>query len=349
MDCFLHIGAMKTGSSAMQTCFAQGRAALAAAGLWYPASGDSSEDRARRGLLSAGNGWPVAWLLQPSMRRPDFDRGACEAYVVEACRAAGPRPVLFSHEMVAGAPAEEIAAFARLVAGQGRRLRAILFVRHVLDHAVALYQQVLKQGRLPLNRARFADLDGFIARHRTGFARQIETWAGTLGEANLAVLSYDEHRADIPGAVLRIALPPGTVVPALPPAPLVNRSLTGLEMLLYEALNAEPEPGPLCLAVSDALTNAPATERSEVWVGAAAFEAFRRHNQDAVARINARWFGGREALRLASEQVRIGEAPPVSARALAALAARGIAAVLHRARDARGRPGDAPGAGAAVP
>lgn len=342
MDCLLHVGASKTGSSAIQVSFARNRARLAEAGLWYPPATDGSERRAERGLVNSGNAVPLAHLLIPDMRPEGFDPAAVREGIAAAFREAGDRrPVLFSCEMLAAAWPGEIGEFAGFVRAQGRRLRVVFYVRHLLDHAVALYQQILKQGRARLHLSGTPRLADYLATYRNGFERQIEHYRSAVGAGNVEVPSYERERADLTGRLLARLLP-GRAVPALEPAPLVNRSPSHVEMRLYERLNLEEDAGRLCLFLSDALLNAPPPARAaEVSVPPAAFEAFAARHADTLERINAVAFGGEPVLRMVSDRLRVADAPPLSEEEVYPGAGAVLLAVMRRAMAER-RPEQAP-------
>jgi hypothetical protein len=159
MDVWLHVGAPKTGTSALQAALARARGRLAEAGLCYPVACDADADaRACRGEITTGNGAAIGCLVAPAHRPPGFDPAVACAWLERALAEAGDgRTVLFSSEVMQRPEPEAARALLDLLTQGGRRrLRILYFVRHALDYAVADYAQLLKVGMVPQHAA---DLD----------------------------------------------------------------------------------------------------------------------------------------------------------------------------------------------
>jgi hypothetical protein len=289
------------------------------------------------GLRSAGNAAPLHHLLVGTPATRPEDRAAARDFLAASLRAAEGRTVLLSCEMLAPARRPALEELAGGLRDQGWELRIVLHVRHLLDHAAAMYLERLKQGRL--REMRTATLVDFLARYRNRFASEIETMRAVVGAERVHVLSYDEERKDLLGGLLRIMVPGRDLT--LGPAPVVNRSPTPAETLVYERLNLEADALRLCQALTDATMNGPAAapEGGMMTIPDAAFEAFRANHAGVPARINALAFGGRPVVRMCSERLRIGDAAEIPAeRAIEAGGGLLAAALRHALQRGAGAP-----------
>lgn len=329
MDVWLHVGAGKTGTSAIQAALAQGRARLAAAGLFYPEALNPVGDAiARAGGITSGNGLALGWMLSPTRLDARYDPEATRAWLLRALAEAGDRTILFSSEFMQQPDAAAIPPVLDLLRDGGRRrVRVLHYARHALDHAVAGYAQILKTADVqPAGRT----LEDHLAAIGVPFLQQLETWAAAVGRDAVVARLYDEDRAALLRAVLGCVHP--DAVGALPDAAkdaLVNRSPTPTEMRLLGLLNAEPDAAALRKAFVNGVLNAPAAVPEALTLDEEAVAAFARHAQPVIDALNRDWLlpAGRMPILLSAGTIRIGPAPAVDpARSEAALGAAFIGA-----------------------
>ena len=332
MDVWLHVGAGKTGTSAIQAALAQGREQLAEAGLFYPrALNPRTDAMAEAGGITSGNGLALGWMLCPSRRDARYDASATRAWLRRALMEAGGRTILFSSEFMQLPEPAAIPPVLDLLTEHGRRrLRVLHFSRHALDHAVAGYAQILKTAAIrPAGRT----LEQHLSTIGVPFLRQLETWAAAVGREAVVARLYDEDRDALVRAVLGCVHPDAVgVLPDSVETMVVNRSPTPTEMRLLHRLSAEPDADVQRMAFVNGLLNAPPAVPEALTLGEAAVAAFAADALPVVDALNRDWLlpAGRAPIRLSAGRIRVGTPPPTDpARLEAALGAAFIATVRH--------------------
>ncbi len=188
MECFLHLGFHKTGTSSMQSLLAQNRDRLGP----------------ETALLNHNDPelWPVQKACVAYVRRPDAARGArvSETFAARLAplAARGVRRVLVSSEMLLGpipapyrpgapyAAAPELAA--RLVAGAhsaGYRPHLCLYVRNRNAWADSLQRHLLRSRGL---RESVAEIDAWLVRMDFDLRMAAEAVAARTGGATILAL-----------------------------------------------------------------------------------------------------------------------------------------------------------------
>ena len=347
MKAFLHIGAGKTGTSAIQVALAQNREELGARGLLYPALPAGADDRAARGEISSGNAQMLGWYCNPNSPSREFTREGVACWITESAAEARGRNLLFSSESLQFARPDSATELVGLLRGEGYEPEVIFYVRHMLDHAVAEYLQHLKFGFARLaQRERAGTLPGFVRLYRCQFARSIGAFAAVLPRDALHVRLYDSERPRLLAGFFGIL---GIEAPAAGAADaanrVVNRSLTPEELPLFEALARLPDGVRMCRQLTELLLNSPAATSAPFRVSEADFQVFERRNAPVLEEMNSVWLPGADKLRLRSDRIVIGGAVMPTAEQMATTYAETLAAVLRgldtqrRARATRdGRP-----------
>jgi len=141
---YLHIGIYKTGSSALQVLFAQNADALLAQGLTYPSS--ASVSGAKRGLITSGNGAPLALALKPGGDKDARDREL--AWFEDVLKGSGTPDILLSSEIFSELPAASFETLVALCGKHNRQLKIIAFVRDQASYLESLYIQHVKRRRI---------------------------------------------------------------------------------------------------------------------------------------------------------------------------------------------------------
>lgn len=141
---YLHIGIYKTGSSALQVFFAQNADALLAQGLTYPSS--ASVSGAKRGLITSGNGAPLALALKPGGDEDTRDREL--AWFEDVLKRSATPDILLSSEIFSELPAGAFETLADICRKHGRQLKIIAFVRDQASYLESLYIQHVKRRRI---------------------------------------------------------------------------------------------------------------------------------------------------------------------------------------------------------
>jgi hypothetical protein len=331
---YLHIGAGKTGTSAIQVALAQHREALAAAGVLYPVSAHGSDRRAARGEISSGNAIPLGRFTNPGAAPEGFDAEGVLSWVQGCVAEAAGRDLLFSSESMQFTRPDRAARLVETFRAAGYEPVVIFYVRHLLDAAVAEYQQFQKLG-LPLLRGgqRVGSLGEFLRQYRCRYLQSLEPFAALLPREALRVRLYEaEREALIPNF---FAIVSDVVPPAAAREKVVNRSLAPEELPVFERLGALPDGPRLCRLLTDTLLNAPPLSRTPVCVPEAEFAAFEALNLPILERINAEFLAGPDRLRLRSDRIAVGQPAPVELDQVYGVVVEYLAATLRRAEAVR--------------
>lgn len=223
----LHVGMMKTGTTALQSTASRRRAELARLGVLYPGV-HYNHRREAQALLR---------------RRPGAARTRRDSWdgLLAEVDDAGERRVLISNELLASAP-EPVAR--QLRDDLGPPAHVVLTVRSYAAVLPSLWQQYVKSGHRE-------DLAGFLAlrllddetaardmaRHDQGSV--VRRWVDVFGPEHVTVVVVDKReptRASSSFEAL-LDLPPGTMHEAALGGESLNRSLSVHEAALLLAVN----------------------------------------------------------------------------------------------------------------
>ncbi len=219
MRIVLHIGAPKTGSSALQSAFVLNRAALIERGIFYPRS--HTDANAAAGIPVSGNAIALAKFLNPNLSVPteEWEFNACAA-AIDRARDAGCSTVLYSSEYMSYFLSERIDDVLARAATFGAWVEIVYFVRHIAGHAMSSYRQHLKKGRFD---GTFA---AYIKRgYRPRFSSDIERSIAAVGRERLTVLAFDDLRKSLFPSMIEAM---GHVSHSLPSAADINSSTDGM-------------------------------------------------------------------------------------------------------------------------
>ena len=231
---YLHVGASKTGTSALQRGLYDSAAVLAAQGVAMPLT--SRDDHVRLVLR------PLGWVTASGFTRP-VDRERFSELQRLLRQAPGDR-ALMTCEDLCEADADRIATLVEVAEAAGQEVRVVLTVRRLSSVIPSEWQQFLKH-RLPLDYPTFLhkvrDRKGPWAAHfwlRQDVPAICERWADVVGTDRLDVVVTPDRRTD-PLGLYRIV---GEVVGFDPdslswPTRDVNASWGYVEAEVYRRVN----------------------------------------------------------------------------------------------------------------
>ncbi len=335
MKAYLHIGAPKTGTSALQAALARHQDDLATrAGILYPVSETGIEKRAARGAFTSGNATLLGAFLNPGQARQVPTRDEVEDWLRRCAEIADGRDLLLSSESMAGARPAEARELLSLLRGLGYRPVIVFYVRHLLDFAVSEYLQLLKAGFPRAAKVgRVPDgLGSFLSERRVNFLSNLRVFGHPNSDIDVVVRIYEEERAGLVERFFSIFTDDLVPDPAPPGIAEVNRSLSPEEAVLFERLARLPDGRRLCAAMLQAVisTPKPAGSRLRHHVDEAAYAMFADNNGPLVDQFNRAIFGGESRLRLASDRIVIGDAPHIEVSALLDAIVPSIAELVRR-------------------
>jgi hypothetical protein len=200
----LHIGMGKTGTTAVQKAFWLNRAALAEAGIAYPAIGATSGAHhliSPHVLPHLAQGAPWRRFLSPSEWMPKV-------------AALPEQRVFMSSELISSATPDAIAAFCAALTPVFD-LRILIYLRRQDDMIAAVYAQGVRGG---IQYRPFADVfDGRLAHY--DYMDRLAPWVAALGRDHITVRPYERSQFHARDLIRDVALhglgltdlPPGFV------------------------------------------------------------------------------------------------------------------------------------------
>lgn len=225
----LHIGAGKTGTSALQVAFAQNVAKLREFGIVYPE--DKYVERAKTGAITSGNALPLARFLRPDLdvdvdeRQPVFD-------LLAHYDSEGVSSILYSSEKLSTFMPGRLVLFQKLCAALNFEIKVVFYVRSIVDHAFAMYVQRVRTSYS-------GSFSSYLESHwGFPFRNVIERLRGELGPNAILIKNYDQLKADLLGDFARTVLELDEAqVSALAQPGVVNRSYSREEVQVLAELN----------------------------------------------------------------------------------------------------------------
>lgn len=213
----LHIGQSKTGSSFVQSSFAIGKSVLHDNGIHYPIS-DNIAKSAINGEITSGNFWP---------REGEIEK-LCDSVSNSPCK-----KILVSSESIFDI-LSNISGDHFLDSLKNSHsevsFRVLCYVRDPLEHAVSIYQQLVKRGGFTAGFADGLKYYDIPSRSIQAF-RRLKNYG-----AEITIFNYSRHRGHLLSTVERwLGLEEGML--PLPPKEIINRSLTNSELLIQRVMN----------------------------------------------------------------------------------------------------------------
>jgi hypothetical protein len=239
----LHIGAGKTGTSALQAALVRNRAWLATYGVDYPPS--PSDEAAAGYRITSGNGLLLAFALNPKLAMPPSITQADPIQdTLEVVVNSKQEHVLFSSELMLVFSGPRAARLRDEFAPHGIGLRFHFWVRNIAGHACSAYSQQVKRHRYT------GDFSAFVRNHyNPDFYGVLQRTTGVVGKENVIVTSYDRHREHLFGTLCRsLGVEAGGFEEV---RRTINRSLSREELEVMRSLNATLRSDMEGVAMSD--------------------------------------------------------------------------------------------------
>jgi hypothetical protein len=287
---FLHVGAGKTGTTAIQATIPSMRRNLEEVGLRAPLDRTLPSEIEFRPLVKSGYSASVAQLLNPSFKKPvpldmeetlkwleiEFEKAQNEGL-----------NLLFSSEALQFARATQLQAFKELAAQHRLTIKVIFYVRTALDYSISEYLQHLKKGFLNYPKKNTpTGLGDYIASARIPFGKTLSTFSQVFGRQSLDVRSYDVFKNNLLDNFFTAVTGESQKIPKIR---RLNRSLTRNEQEAMENL-IKYENGPeLCHRIGLKLIHisSPKDASRIYFVDEETLQKFNSNNESIVALVNS--------------------------------------------------------------
>jgi len=289
----LHVGATKTGTSAIQSALTRDRAALLANGVYYPE--DSSDEKAMAGRVTGGNGAIFRALYIEYQASPQRGLKKFEGRLRKLISANQAHTLLISHERASGLEPKLLSELRDIFSRHFNRVQVIFHVRHLTDHALSQYGEYIKR------RGMKNSFDAFAPKYRARFKNTIENYESVFAADDIQYVLYEVVRDNLYRDFLQRVGLPSSFYHREPER--VNRSLTPDELEVLRNVNGMRLSRSLVARIVEDFTfhNKRPKQRSMA-VSRASIDAIARGNHDVIQCVNARLRGG-AVLRVASDAI----------------------------------------------
>jgi len=256
---FLHIGAGKTGTTAIQATIPPMRRDLEEAGLRAPLDPAVPSELEFRPRSGSGYSFSLAKLLNPNFNNP-IALGADETWnwldiEFEKAQNEGLN-LLFSSEALQFARETQLKTFNELAARHGFQIKVIFYARTALDLSISEYLQHLKTGFSAYRKENIPnELSAYIANAVVPFRTTLSTFSEVFGRQSLDVRSYDVAKSNLLDNFFTAVT--GNIQ-KIPKTNQRNRSLTRNEQEALENLLKLENGLELCQRIGNKLIQTPA-------------------------------------------------------------------------------------------
>ncbi len=287
---FLHIGAGKTGTTAIQATIPVVRRDLKAAGLCAPLDPTESPDQEFRPRVASGFSFTLAKLLNPGFRRGlPFDAPTYWDWLRLELQSArnDNLNLLFSSEALQFARSKQLQRFRDFAEKHCFQVRILFYARTALDYSISEYLQHLKTGfsDYPRHKTIPSSLRAYIASTIAPFGATLSTYSSIFGDESIEVRNYDvvkDHLIDDFFSTVS-----GRAYDCIKPT-RHNRSLTRSEQEALEHLLMQDNGSELCRRIGNKLITTPfsKSDKRTYYVDNDSISKFKLNNEPVVSIVN---------------------------------------------------------------
>ena len=294
---YLHIGAGKTGTSALQTAFASNVCALRRQGIVYPP--DPANRLAREGKVTSGNG---AVLVQYFSQADANDY--LEIFKRRLTEFKGLN-VLYSSELLQFFDKLKMNVLVEQARSVGFTTKMVYYVRSIAAHEYSVYCQAVKRRKYT---GSFRD---FIISniYRNRFSETIKRAESIVSRDDLIVRNYDTAKSDIIRDFTEKVLNIDHSLMDFTTVPRVNRSLSCLETEILRVMNQSFETVYQSTFTSDCFISSDPELRERISISPDELRLLEEKYRNGVAFVN-RYIEG-EGIDMVDPSHDIGERPTI--------------------------------------
>jgi hypothetical protein len=286
---FLHIGAGKTGTTAIQATIPRMRRNLEEAGLRAPLDPAVPSEFEFRPRVGSGYSFSLAKLLNPGFKNsiPLGEEETWKWLEIELDKAQNEGlNLLFSSEALQFAREPQLQAFKELAARHGFQIKAIFYARTAIDYSISEYLQHLKTGFSAYpNKKIPTSLRAYIATAVVPFGTTLSNFSKVFGGQNLDVRNYDVAKSNLLDNFFTAVTGNSQTIPK---SGQRNRSLTRNEQEALENLLKCENGSELCKRIGNKLIQAPSPKDANCtyFVDAESMQKFISNNGSIVKVVN---------------------------------------------------------------
>ncbi|MEO1043024.1 MAG: hypothetical protein AAFX52_12110 [Pseudomonadota bacterium] len=280
----LHLGATKTGTTAIQTALHHASDSLAEQGTIYPALRRARGDASRVN----GNG-KVFKFMKRQESNTNARRSRLRTTLQNVVGESVGHTLLFSAEGLQQTSVDDI----QLLKAEFERygpLEIVYFVRHVTDHALSQYGEYIRRRRLK------DDFSEFAKYYKVSFLDVLRTWSDVCGTGSVKTYVYDPSQDAIANFFKLIgAEPPKEKT-------IVHRSLSYEELALMRWLNTRIDDRLTLVKFATSLSQHPSLSTKKLRATSDDLRNLTVNNAHIVEQVN-REFVTEGELKMASDKV----------------------------------------------
>jgi hypothetical protein len=283
---YLHVGAGKTGTSAIQAALPSLREQLLDHGVLYPEDITLSEVQAKRGEVSSGNALTLARLTNLSLPRPVNWQFHNSVKWLNQCLDLAilhNSDILFSNEHLQFAELDKLQEVLNVILGRGFAVKVIFYVRTAIDYSISAYLQKLKVGAFPSGVP--TSLAAHLLNDRLPFWKTLKTFSEASGISGISVRNYDQLRPRLLESFVSDFIP--NFVEHKLGFTSINRSLTPLEQMAFETIYSLPNGNSVCKKLGSQLDKWPRDcNVRKFFVDQDTLSIFESNNKPIITMIN---------------------------------------------------------------
>ena len=224
---YLHIGAGKTGTSAIQSYLAMNEDNLLDNGYYYPAG--SLHAQAKNMKITSGNASELAKILLDTYNEETKEK--LEKIIYKLISESDNKDIILSSELIQNYNQQSMEIFNKLTLKSGYKIIIVYYIRAIADHVVSQYQQFLK--RL----ASTNSLEKHILNKKNTFLKILIKTEEIFGKENLIIKNYDKVKENLFENFLEDVLHIDNISKFVIPSGKINRSLSPYEVSFMKHIN----------------------------------------------------------------------------------------------------------------
>tara|TARA_B110000211_G_scaffold5098_1_gene5618 strand:+ start:8714 stop:9994 length:1281 start_codon:yes stop_codon:yes gene_type:complete len=294
-DIIFHVGAGKTGTSAIQSGFARyGNELATKFSIHYPDSNDNI--KAASGKITSGNSSELLQFLVPKRRSAAFDEKKFINDFLLTSKNANFEKIVFSNELLEEGEEVKWSALVKLIESNNMNVKIIYYVRHISDHASSVYGQMIKRSGYAKSFEEYSEV--YFAKFRTSLAK----FLNLISKNKITVKVYDEVKENIFSDVIS-TIDPQVIFPIN--IEKVNRSLSQQELMILKHINMHTKTPKLSTKLSDFIIYNRDVVREPFTITQDALKNITNNNNKTVDWINDTFFDGSSRLKLLSQDIEV--------------------------------------------